>query len=190
LKNTQKNLSFSENGNFNYRSDLFDIGVNFSLYYNANSNSIRPKDDQTTFTYGTGGYTTWYLPHNLTIDSDISWTKRTGFTSANYNTAETMWNAAATKQLFSKKYGTGSLKLQFYDILHNRSNVSSSTSTNGFSNSQFNMIPTFFMCSFIYKFSVFPKSSSATESDLQGGRRWGGPGGRPGGRSGGPDGPF
>jgi hypothetical protein len=186
LKNTQKSLALSNNSRINYRSDLFDFGLNVSVDYNTISNSIRPEQDQNIFTYGLGANTSWYLPHNFTIESDINWTKRNGYI-AGYNITETMWNAAVTKQLFNKKYGTGLLKMQVYDLLHNRSNISSSVTTNGFRTSQINVIPTYFMCSFIYKFKFFPKSSSATEDDLRGNRQWNGPGPGgppPGGRDG------
>jgi hypothetical protein len=83
-----------------------------------------------------------------------------------------MWNAAVTKQLFNKKFGIGSLKLQIFDILQDRNNISSSTTTNGYQTSEINVIPSYFMCSLIYKFTAFPKASSTTEDDFR--PRWGG----------------
>ncbi|MDR2058121.1 MAG: outer membrane beta-barrel protein [Dysgonamonadaceae bacterium] len=177
LKNTQKNFSISDNANINYRSDLFDVGINVSVNYNDISNSVQPEKNQNTMNLGFGSYTTWYLPYHFTIESDINYMKRSGFTSQ-YNIPETIWNAAVTKQLFNKKYGAGSLKLQIYDILKDRNDITASSTTNGFRISQVNVIPSYFMCSFIYKFTVFPKSSTATEEDLRGNRRWGGPGPR------------
>jgi hypothetical protein len=86
-----------------------------------------------------------------------------------------MWNAAVSKQLFNRKFGTGSLKLQVYDLLQNRNNISASATTNGFRTVEDNVIPSFFMCSFIYKFNLFPKSGkNASESDLRRERPWGG----------------
>jgi hypothetical protein len=184
IQNTMRNLTLMTNTNINYRSDLFDIGLNASINYNHITYNVQTENNQNTYNFGIGGYTTWYLPHNLVIDSDINWTARTGYTSG-FNIPELIWNAAVTKQIFNKKIGTGSLKLQVFDILQNRNNITSSYTTNGFRTSEMNVIPRYFMCSFIYKFTLFPKSSSATEEDLRGGRRGGGPGG-PGG--GGPDG--
>jgi hypothetical protein len=137
---------------------------------------------------GLGGNTTWYLPYNITLESDINYTRRSGFASQ-YNIPETMWNAAATKQLFNKKYGTGSLKLQIYDILQDRNNITASATTNGYRTSENNVIPSYFMCSFIYKFNIFPKSGSnnTNEDDSRNFRRrdgFDGPG--PGRERGGP----
>jgi hypothetical protein len=187
LKNVQKNLAVSDDANINYRSDLFDFRLNVNANFNNIINSIQPEKNQKTVNLGIGGYTTWYLPYNITIESDINYTKRSGFTSQ-YNIPETIWNAAVTKQLFNQKYGTGSLKLQIYDILKNRNNIAASSTTNGFRTSRSNVIPSFFMCSFIYKFKAFGSGSASERNSQEDGRRWSAPEGRgpgdPGGRGG------
>ncbi|MDR1437084.1 MAG: outer membrane beta-barrel protein [Candidatus Symbiothrix sp.] len=176
-KNIQKNFSFGDNSSINYRSDLFDIGVNISLNYSDIAYSIRTDRNQNTLNFGLGGNTTWYLPYNTTLESDINFTQRSGY-GEEYNLSETMWNAAVTKQLFDRKFGTGSLKLQVYDILQNRNNISASATTNGFRITESNVIPSFFMCSFIYKFNLFPKSgNNDPETDFRGERPWRGPDG-------------
>jgi hypothetical protein len=177
-KNTLRNFTAMDNININYRSDLFDVGLNASINYSNITYTINPERNQNTYNLGVGAYTTWYLPHNLTIDSDINRTTRYGYDEG-YNISEVIWNAAVTKQLFNKKFGTGSLKLQIFDILQNRNNITSSSTNNGFRTSEVKVIPSYFMCSFIYKFMAFPKSSSATEEDLTGGRRFGPGGNRP-----------
>ncbi len=194
MENTMKNLSVMVRPNINYRSDLFDLGLNGNIRYGKIEYSVQPERNQETFDCGVGANTTWYLPYKLTLESDFSWTVRSGYATG-YNIPEAMWNASLTKQLFSKRIGTGSLKLQIYDILKDRNSISASYTTNGFRSSEVNTIPSFFMCSFIYKFSVFPKGSSATESDVRDGGReggrggWrGGPGGGGSGGSGGPGG--
>jgi hypothetical protein len=183
LKNTQKNISISDNANISYRSDLFDFRLNVNVNVGNITYSVQPENNQKTLNLGMGGYTTWYLPYNITLESDINYTRRSGYT-AQYNMPETMWNAAVTKQLFNQKYGTGSLKLQVYDILKNRNNISASSTTNGFRTSRNNVIPAFFMCSFIYKFKFFPGGSSAGRDTQEENWRFGPPpgGGGPGDR--------
>jgi hypothetical protein len=185
-KNTMATYSASDRANFNYRSSLFDLGLDLSIAYRQITSTIRKTDNKETLNLGIGANTTWYLPYKITIESDINYTRRSGsFTE--YNIPETLWNAAVTKQLFNKRYGSGSLKLQVYDILQNRSNVIASTTTNGYRITQVNVIPSYFIGSFIYKFSAFPRGSGATENDVRGGRqRFMGPGGPDGPRPGGP----
>jgi hypothetical protein len=165
-KNTMKTYNINDRASINYRSDLFDVGLDVSMGYTHIASSIRKADNKETLNLGVGANTTWYLPYNITVDSDINYTRRSGSFSQ-YNIPETMWNASVTKQIFNKSYGAGSLKLQIYDILHNRSNINASTTTNGYRISESNVIPSYFIGSFIYKFSAFPKSSAATEDSFR-----------------------
>jgi len=159
LENTGKNFSTNGNLRFNYRSDFFDVGISGNGGYSDVTYDVNVDNNQTTYNWGAGGNITLYLPHNFTIESDINWSDRRGYASR-YNISQTMWNAAATKQLFNKKYGTGSLKLQIYDLLRSKSDISASTTTNGFRSTRSNIIPSYFMCSFVYKFNAFGGSSA------------------------------
>jgi hypothetical protein len=180
LKNTMKNTQSRLNANVNYRSALFDVGMRVNFNVSNIEYSIQTRSNQNTINYGISGYTTWYLPHNLIIESDMNWTDRRGYAQG-YNIPEVMWNAAITKQIFNRSFGTGSVKLQVYDILQDRNNISSSYTDNGYRTSENNVIPSYFMCSLIYKFTSFPKSSdSRNNGNPERERR--GPGGRgPGG---------
>ncbi|MDR0686517.1 MAG: outer membrane beta-barrel protein [Dysgonamonadaceae bacterium] len=191
LKNTQKNFALMTNNGIDYRSGLFDIGLGVMVNYNLITHTINKENNKNTVSCSIGGNTTWYLPFGITAESDINFTKRSGYD--NYNLSETLWNAAVMKQLFSRKIGTGTVKLQVFDILKNRKNIMSIATIDGYQITSSNVIPSYFMCSFIYKFTAFPKSSSATKEDLQNtGRPWRNSNGPPpqvgGFRSGGP--PF
>ncbi|MDR2843888.1 MAG: outer membrane beta-barrel family protein, partial [Candidatus Symbiothrix sp.] len=166
LKNTQKTFSFMDNAQFKYTSTLFDVSLDASVNLNDIANSVNRQQNQQTLSVGIGGSTTWYLPYNWTIESNIQYTKRSG-TLASYNIPETMWNASLSKQIFNKQAGTGLLKLYIYDILRDRNDITSSATTNGYLTTQANIIPSYVMCSFIYKFKAFPKSSSAREDDFR-----------------------
>ena len=164
LENTGKNFSSNGNLRFNYRSDLFDIGVSGNGGYSDVTYNVNVNNNQTTYNWGAGGDLTLYLPYNFTIESNINWSDRSGYGSE-YNISQTMWNASATKQLFNKKYGIGSLKLQVYDLLQSKSNISANATTNGFRTTQSNIIPSYFMCSFIYKLNSFGSSSARNRNN-------------------------
>ena len=66
-KNTNRNLILSERGGIDFRSSYLDLGVNGNIRYNATSNSLQKENNQNTFNYGAGGYTTIYLPLNFKI---------------------------------------------------------------------------------------------------------------------------
>jgi len=176
--NTTQNLSLQWRPRANFRTEKVEVGLTGFVRYRNITNEIQPDRDQETTDWGGGGNIVWYLPLDFTFDTDISWSKRSGY-MAGFNISETLWNASLAKKLFSKKAGTGTLKFTVYDILQDRNNINMSTTTNGYRYSASNTIPSFFMCSFIYKFSVFP-GNKASENDMQFDRR--GPGGRRGPR--------
>ena len=192
-ENVMSNIALGDRMMANYRSSLFDLGINANVRYSKIEYSLQPDRNQETFNWGLGGSTTWYLPYSITLESDFNWTNRTGY-GKEFDVSEAMWNASIMKQLFNKRYGTGTVKLKIYDILQDRNNIYSGPTTNGFRSSMTSTIPSFFMCTFIYKFSIFPGGRPASERDFRGGdgERRGpggpdGPGGR-GGRGGGPGG--
>ncbi|MCC8145349.1 MAG: outer membrane beta-barrel protein [Bacteroidales bacterium] len=179
-ENTMKNFQGRISANANYRSDLFDIGIRANFNYNDIHYTIQPEKNQQTYNYGVGGFTTWYLPYNWVIESDINWTDRAGYASG-FNIPEVMWNASVTKQIFNNTNGTGSLKFDIYDILQDRNSISASYTDNGYKTTDSNAIPSYFMCSFIYKFTFFPKSSGSGNSEGEPRRGPGEGGGRRGG---------
>jgi hypothetical protein len=186
MLNTTKSLSLTDRGNINYRSTLFDLGVNASIAYQNVNNMLQPENSRNTYDWTIGGTTAWYLPLNITIDSDIDFTNRSGY-SEGFNLSQTLWNASITKQLFNKKYGMGSLKFKMYDILQQRKSINYMVGNGYTQTTESNTLPSFFTLSFIYRINIFPARSSATPDDLRpqfpgGGRFPGGGGGRGFGR--------
>ena len=185
--NTTKSFSGTDRGSVNYRSSLFDLGLKASITYQNVNNMLQPENSRNTYDWGLGGSTTWYLPRNFTIDTDMEWSVRNGY-SEGFNTRQALWNASVTKQLFNKRYGTGSLKLKMYDILQQRKSINYTVGNGYTQNTESTTLPSFFMLSFIYRINIFPARSSATPDDLrpqfpgdgrggyggQGGRREGG----------------
>ncbi len=182
--NTTKNLSVTNRANANYRSELFDVGLNGSLTYQNVVNELQSENSRETYDWGIGGYTAWYLPYKFTLDSDIDLILRRGY-SEGFNTNQVIWNAALAKEIFNKKFGTGILKFKIYDILQERKSMSYTVGNGYTRNTESTTLPSFFMCSFIYKFQIFP-GGNASAKDMEpdyGGRggRFRGPdgGGRP-----------
>ena len=186
--NTQKNLMQSQtiDDRLNLRLQLNDslyFGANGRINYRNIEYTATPQNNQKLYNYSYGANVLWTFLPGWIFDSDINRTWRSGY-PIGYNTSQTIWNAAVTKQLFKKQSGTGSLKFQVFDILQERNNISASQSASNLQFSQTNVIPSYFLASFIYRFSIFPKSSLLRESDMAP-RRGGFGGGRGGGGFGG-----
>ena len=180
-KNTNRNLILSERGGIDFRSSYLDLGVNGNIRYNATSNSLQKENNQNTFNYGAGGYTTIYLPLNFKIESDVNWSTNSGYGDG-FKQNEVLWNASASKSFLKNNQGT--LRFKIYDILQQRSNISRSVTASYIQDSEYNTLGSYFMVHFIYRFSIF--KGGATTSDVKtpgrGGRGRGPMGAPPGHR--------
>lgn len=180
-KNTNRNLILSERGGIDFRSSYLDLGVNGNIRYNATSNSLQKENNQNTFNYGAGGYTTIYLPLNFKIESDVNWSTNSGYGDG-FKQNEVLWNASASKSFLKNNQGT--LRFKIYDILQQRSNISRSVTASYIQDSEYNTLGSYFMVHFIYRFSIF--KGGATTSDVKtpgrGGRGRGTMGAPPGHR--------
>lgn len=159
-KNTNKNMILSERAGIDFRSSYLDIGLNGNIRYNGTRNSLQKENNQNTFNYGIGGYTTLYLPFNFKVESDINWATNSGYGDG-FKQNELLWNASASKSFFKENQAT--LRFKIYDILQQRSNISRSITANYISDSEYNTLGSYFMFHFIYRFSIFKGEGSAKE---------------------------
>lgn len=176
-KNTNRNLILSERGGIDFRSSYLDLGVNGNIRYNATSNSLQKENNQNTFNYGAGGYTTIYLPLNFKIESDVNWSTNSGYGDG-FKQNEVLWNASASKSFLKNNQGT--LRFKIYDILQQRSNISRSVTASYIQDSEYNTLGSYFMVHFIYRFSIFKGGASVSDVKTPGrGGRGRGPMGAP-----------
>jgi hypothetical protein len=168
-RNISRALTLSERAGINYRSDLFDVGLNGNIRYNRTQNSLQGQNDLNTYNYGGGASTTIYLPLQFRLESDITYSTNAGYEDG-YKQEELLWNASASKSFLKNNAGT--LRLKVYDILQQRSNISYSANASTIRYSEYNTLNSYFMLHFIYRFSIF--SGGGGESDMR--PRFGGPG--------------
>lgn len=184
-KNTNRNLTLSERAGLDFRSSYLDIGVNGNIRYNKATNTLQAQNNQNTFNYGVGGYTTIYLPLNFKIESDVTWSTNSGYADG-FKQNEVLWNAAASKTFLKNNQGT--LRFKIYDILQQRSNISRTVTASSTTDTEYNTLNSYFMFHFIYRFSIFKGGASMNDARRPEGPRRGGPEGRapmgppPGGR--------
>jgi hypothetical protein len=182
-KNTNKNLILSERAGIDFRSTYLDLGVNGNFRYNGATNSLQQQQNQNVYNYGFGGNTTIYLPYNFKIESDITYSTNSGY-STGYEQSEWLWNASASKSFLKNNAAT--LRFKIYDILQQRSNISHSVTASAITDTEYNTLSSYFMVHFIYRFSIF-KGGASMKDAFGGGRNHdhgpggGGPGGGPGG---------
>jgi hypothetical protein len=161
-ENTSKGLALNERLGVNYRSSLFDFGVNGNIRYNQTKNTLQGQNDLNTYNYGGGASTTIYLPLKFQLESDVNYSTNSGYTDG-YQQKELLWNASASKSFL--KGNSGTLRLKIYDILQQRSNISYSASASSIRYSEYNTLSSYFILHFVYRFSIF--KGGAKESDMR-----------------------
>lgn len=159
-KNTSKNTVLSERAGIDFRSSYLDLGVNGNFRYNKARNSLQGQNDQDTYNYGVGGTTTIYLPWDIKLESDITWSTNSGY-GEGYEQNEVLWNASISKSFLKGNQGT--LRLKVYDMLQQRSNISRTVTANYIQDAEYNTLSSYFMVHFIYRFSIFKGGASASD---------------------------
>lgn len=173
-KNTVNNLNLVESLGLQYRSELFDAGLRGTLRYATTGNSLKRFQDRTVYNYGGSFNTTWYLPYNFIIDTDLNYSANAG-TTQGFELNEWLWNASMSKQIFKAKNGT--IKFSLYDILHQRTSISQSFNSLFVSETITNVLESYFMVSFIYRFQMFKGGAKMTDMKDDSPPRFGHPGG-------------
>ena len=179
-KNTTRTLGVDENLNLNYRASWYDFGILGRLNYQHARASVQENANMDTWNFAYGANADFNFDFGLSISTDIRINSRRGYADASMNTNEVLWNAQIAQSFLKGKAAT--LSIQFYDILHQQSNVSRTLSATQRSDSWNNAINSYFMVHFIYKFKFFGGSSKS--KDGRDGERPGppdmrGPGGMP-----------
>jgi hypothetical protein len=178
---------------FGYRNDWFELELNGSVNYNSTRNKLQPVSNLDTWTYSYGANSTIYLPWGTQITTDISMNSRRGYDDQSMNTNELIWNAQISHSLLKGKPLT--LMLQFYDILGQQSNFSTTISSMARTDNEYNAINSYVMFRASYRLNFFGTRQSRMGmmggmGMPMGGMPMGGGGGRGGNRGGNRGGGF
>ena len=191
FKNNTKDMSVRERLSITLRLSNFDIRANGNFNYNKTKNRMVTTGNQNTYNFNLGLYSTGNLNDGFGFSTDINMSSRRGYSSANMNTNELIWNAQVSYRFLYRKQAT--ISLQAYDILNRRSNISRNISAESRSDRETNAIYSYVMAHFIWRFNLFGSSSARrdlremrgfmNEMPMNGGGGFGG--GRGGGFGGG-----
>ena len=178
MKNITKSLNLGGRLGVSYRNSWLEVELNGRLTYRNVKNALQPNNNLDTwdFSYGTDVQVT--MPWGTALSTNLHQNSRRGYNDAAFNTNELVWNAQISQSFLKNKPLT--VMLQFYDLLHNQSNISRNISTYATSDTEYNSINSYAMLHINYRLNLFGDKNSRSQMG-QGG--FGGPGGR-GGRGG------
>ena len=177
-KNYTNTTSIGERLGGSYRNDWLEFEINGNVNYTHARNHLQPSSDLDTWSFGYGFNANVQFPWGMQLHTDLGMSSRRGYNDASLNTNELLWNAQLSQGFLTGKPLT--VSLQFYDILHQQSNLSRSISAMSRTDNEYNAINSYAMLHVIYRLNLF-----GTREMRQNMRRGGGPDGGFGGPNGG-----
>ena len=145
-----------------YSCDVFQMSVNPTYSFGMTANTLKLQKNQYTHTYGFNADAQLTLPFGLSLSTDLSFDRSTGFTNDSW-----LWNAEASYSILRDKSLTFSVRA--YDLLGMKKNVSRSISANQIVDSRYNDLTRYVMFSVSYTFNTM-KNKKRTQEMPGGGR--------------------
>lgn len=181
VKNIARTASITERLGFGYRNDWLEIELDGSLRYERVRNELQSNNDRDTKDWRFGGNIQITTPWGTSISTNMHSLLRRGYLSKEANTSELLWNAQISQSFLKGKPLV--VSLQFYDLLHQQSNLSRTISALQQSESRNNNVVSYAMLHVAYRFNAFGGKNN--RGGMPGGPDGpGGPGGMGGGRGG------
>ena len=157
-KNTTKDYSLGERLSITLRLSNIDIRANGNITYSKTKNEMVATGNQSTYRFNYGLSSTGNFDNGFGYSTDINVSSRRGYSSANMNTNELIWNAQISYRFLYKKQATISIEAR--DILNRRSNISRNISATSRSDRETNAIYSYVMAHFIWRFNLFGSASA------------------------------
>lgn len=180
LKNTTRDMTVGDRLAGSYRNDWIEIELNGAFNYRRSKNELQPSSNSNIWQYSYGGSINLTAPWGTTLSTDMNMNSRRGYTDNSLNTNELVWNAQISQSFL--KANSLTVMLQFYDLLHQQSNLSRSITASMRSDTEYNSINSYVMLHVSYRINLFGgKSARQGMPEGPGGPGFGGPrgGGRP-----------
>ena len=177
VKSTTKSTSINERLAASYRNDWIEFEVNGTVEYNHSSNKLQPNSNLDTWRYSYGFNTNLTMPWGTSLSTDLNMNSRRGYNDESLNTNELIWNVQMSHSFLKGKNLI--VMLQFYDLLHEQSNISRAINAMGRTDTEYNSITNYAMLHVVYRLNLF--GGKAAREQMRRGPGMDGPGGdRPG----------
>ncbi len=176
IKNTTRDMTIGDRLAGSYRNSWLEVELNGAFNYRHSNNKLQPASNSNVWQYSYGGSISATAPWGTTLSTDLNMNSRRGYTDNSLNTNELVWNAQVAHSFLKGRSLT--VMLQFYDILHQQSNLSRNITASMRSDTEYNSINSYMMLHVNYRLNLF--------GGKQGRRDGHGPDDGPGGRGGRP----
>ncbi len=190
-KSVTKAMTISQRLAPSYRNSWLEVELNGQVGYTFRRSELQTNNNLDTWDFSYGGMVGITAPWGTGLNTTLTMQSRRGYSDASMNTDELIWNAQVSQSFLANNALT--VSLQFYDILHQQSNLSRQLTAMQRSDTEYNAITSYGMLHVIYRLNIFGGKHQGPEGGMgrgRGGRGgFGGGGGGRGGRGGGFGGP-
>ncbi|MCQ2114242.1 MAG: outer membrane beta-barrel protein [Bacteroidaceae bacterium] len=168
-KNTTRSTNIGERLAGSYRNSWLEVELNGTLNYNHSRNMLQENNNMDTWQFSYGGSIQATAPWGTAISTSLNQNSRRGYNDAAMNTNELLWNAQISHSFLKGKPLT--VRLQFYDLLHQQSNISRSINALMRSDTETNGINSYVMLRASFRFTAFgnKKTREIIQSVVPGG---------------------
>ena len=167
-KNITKSLTLGERLSASYRTSWLELALDGSVDYTHSKNNLQSLNNLSTWQFSYGGSLIFSLPWNMSLSTDLHQNSRRGYNDAALNTNELLWNAQLSQSLLAGNALT--LSLQFYDILHQQSNLSRTINAVNRTDTEYNSINSYIMFRATYRLNLFGGKNAPKPKDRGFGR--------------------
>lgn len=173
--NRTGNLGISPRAGVTFNCDVFQMTVNPTYSFGMTTNTLPDQKNRYTHTYGFFTDATLTLPFGLTVGTDLSFDRSTGY-SAGFDNDSWLWNASVSYSTLKDKSLTFTVRA--YDMLQMKKNVSRSISANQIVDSRYNDLTRYVMFSVSYTFNTMKNRKRSGELGPDGPEGFGPPPGK------------
>lgn len=163
VKSTTKTVGFGEDISVSYRRELIELSLNGNVNYNHSTNDVTKTGNQDSWNFSYGAEFQYTTGFGLTLTTDLGMNSRRGYSSADMNTDELLWNAQLSQSLLK---GSLTIMLEINDILGQQSNIYRNINEMMRSDTRNNAIYQYGMLRINYKFNTYGGKEPERE------RRW------------------
>lgn len=152
-KNVTRSTNLGERLSASYRNSWLEVELDGSVNYTHSRNKLQSSSNLDTWQFAYGTNINITMPWGTNVSTDLHENSRRGYSDASLNTNELVWNAQVSHSLL--KGNALTLSVQFYDILHNQSNLSRAISATQRTDTEYNSINSYVMFKASYRLNLF-----------------------------------
>lgn len=153
LKNTTRDMTVSDRLAGSYRNDWLEVELNGAFSYRHSNNKLQPASNSDIWQYSYGGSVILTAPWGTALSTDLNMNSRRGYSDNSLNTNELVWNVQLSQSFLKGKPLT--VMLQFYDLLHQQSNLSRTITASMRSDTEYNSINSYVMLHINFRINAF-----------------------------------